>query len=129
MAGISEIEKLEARKRALINESEICRENLKAEIHNLTLYAESLRQRVDKVRSVGPWLLMGLPMVAPLVRLFSKKRAQQNTQHHDSASHAGVKGGLATALLALRTYRKFAPMVRSVVTHLVSRYRRQRVES
>jgi hypothetical protein len=125
MGGISEIASLQARKRTLVNESEICRENLKAEIQNLALYGASLRKRVDKVRSVGPWLLLGLPIAAPLVSLFSKNRTKRPGQSSDSAPHSKMKGGLATALLALKMYRKYAPLARSLVTHLASRRRRR----
>jgi hypothetical protein len=128
MVGISEIEDLLARKRALVNQSEICRENLKSELQNLALSIESLRKRVDKVRSIGPWLLLGLPVAAPLLRLFSKNRTKGQVEpgaSGDAAAHAGIKGGLATALLALRLYRKYVPLARSLVTHLVSRYRKR----
>ena len=119
MAGVSKIKELEARKRALVTESEICRETLKAELQNLQLYADGLRKRVDRVRGVGPWLLFALPLLKPLVGLFSRK---QNQNHVPRPSR--LKSGLATMVLALRLYRKYSPIVRTLASRLVSRRRR-----
>ena len=120
MAGISEIGDLQARKRALVAQSEKWRETLKAEAHALALCGNSLRKRVDQARSIGPWLLLGLPLVAPLVGLLTRGRSRQN----HSAPPSKAKGGLATVLLGYRLYRKYAPMVRSLLTHL-SRQRKR----
>jgi len=67
MAGISKIKELEARKRALVTESEIYRETLRADVQNLQLYGASFFRRIDQIRGIGPWLLMALPMAAPVV--------------------------------------------------------------
>ena len=121
MAGIAKIAELEARKRALVAESEICRETLRADVQNLQLYGASFFKRIDQIRGIGPWLLLALPMAAPLVSLFSRKRAPQSSH---SARPSGIKGGFATALLALRLYRKYGPLVRTLVEKLVSKRRR-----
>ena len=123
MAGISQIEELEARKQALVTESEICREALKAEFHNLALYGSNLRKRMDQVRSFGPWLLLGLPMAAPLVSLFSRLRKRGDKEQKNAAPQSRANGGVATALLAFRLYRKYSPLLRSLVAHLASRSR------
>lgn len=117
MAGVSEIADLEARKRALVRQSELCRQALQADLHNLVLYGANLRRRVDQVRSVGPWLLLATPLAAPLAGLLFKKRHKPT----NSAPPARTKGIVASALLAFRLYRKYAPLVRSMASHLVSR--------
>lgn len=129
MAGIPKIRDLEARKRALVTESEICRENLKADLHNLVLYGDGLRKRVDQVRRIGPWLTLGLPIAAPLLGLLSRRRNKHHESKHSNAKHpdsvppSRVKASIATALMAWRLYRKYGPTVRSLVTHLVTKYR------
>ena len=117
MAGISKIEELQARKRALVTESEICRETLKVELHNLLLYGSSFRKRFEKVRSAGPWFLLAVPIIAPLLGfLFHKKKSEP----HPSS---GIKGKIATALVGLRLFRKYSPMVSSLVSHFMSKRR------
>jgi len=126
MAGISEIENLEARKRALVNECEICRENLREELQHLAQYGAGLRKRVDQARRVGPWLVLGLPLLAPVARFFTKgQAAHQPAEHNGAAKPSKTKGLIATALLGLRLYRKYEPMVRSLASHLASRNRRR----
>jgi hypothetical protein len=116
MAGISKIRELEARKRALVTQSKICRETLKADIQNLLLYGSNIRKRLDRVRGVGPWLLLAAPMAAPLLGFFLHKK-------NNAPRPSRVKGGIATGLLALRLYRKYSPFVRTLVSHFVSRRR------
>ena len=120
MAGIAKIRELEARKRALVTESEICRETLRADVQNLQLYGASFFKRIDQIRGIGPWLLLALPMAAPLVSFFSRKRASQEPH---STRPSGIKGGFATAMLALRLYRKYGPLVRTLVAKLASKRR------
>lgn len=125
MAGISEIENLEARKRALVNECEICRENLRDELQHLAHFGAGLRKRVDQARRLGPWLVLGLPLLAPVTRFFSKKQAPEPAQHNGTGKPSKTKGVIATALLGLRLYRRYEPVVRSVVAHWVTRNRRR----
>jgi hypothetical protein len=124
MAGISKIAELHARKRALVTQSEIWRETFKADIGNLILYGSRVRNRFDNIRSVGPWLLLALPAAAALLGLFLYRNEKKNGAPEPSK----VKGGIATALLAFRLYRKYGPMVRNLVTHFSSRRRREVVD-
>ncbi len=114
MAGVSKIRELEARKRALVAECEICRETLKAEVHNLQLYAASFKNKFGYIRSLGPWLLFAVPLAAPLLGLASRKK---NESHRPSR----LKGGIATALLGMRLYRKYGPMLRTLVAQFRSK--------
>ncbi|HLH53598.1 MAG TPA: hypothetical protein VKY92_08280 [Verrucomicrobiae bacterium] len=115
MAGVSKIEELAARKQALVAESELCRQELKTELQHFRGHVESFYHKFDRVRSVGPWLMLAGPVAVPLLRMVFSKKSKQAPQ-----SIKG-KGALATAMLAFRLYRKYAPMVKSVMSHLRSR--------
>lgn len=114
MAGVSKIRELEARKRALVTECEICREALKAELDNLQLYAASFKNKFRYVRSLGPWLLLAVPLAAPLLGLVSRNK---NESHRPSR----LKGGIATALLGLRLFRKYGPVLGTFVAQVRSK--------
>ena len=120
MAGISEIADLETRKRELVRQSELCRQSLEAELHNLALYGAGLRRRVDRALSIGPWLMLAVPLAAPLLGWFSNKRGKTGNAAH-AAPPSRTKGVVASTLLAFRLYRTYAPLVRSMLAHLVSR--------
>jgi hypothetical protein len=114
MAGVSKIRELEARKRALVTECEICREMLKAEVHNLQLYGVGLQSRFHQVRSFGPWLMLAVPLVGPLLGLVSRNKTQ-------TRQRSRLKGGIASVLLGLRVYRKYGPLLRTVLAQLRSK--------
>jgi len=106
---------IEARKRALVTQCEIYREALKADIHELQLYGASFFKKIDRLRSFGPWLMLAAPVVLSLLGMFRGKSA--------SPKPSKLKGRLATALMAFRIYRKYAPMVRSMANHFIARRR------
>jgi hypothetical protein len=108
---------LEARKRALVTESELNREALKAELENVRHYSAGFFQKVDRVRSFGPWLMMAAPLAIPLIRLFTNRKPAAPPKA------SGVKGGFATILLGVRLYRQYAPMVRSLANQFMARRR------
>jgi hypothetical protein len=117
MAGISKIEELQARKRALVTESEICREAFSAELDSLKSHAAGFVHRFDKVRTVGPWLMLAGPLVFPLARLVFRRREQP------VAKPSKTKGVFAAAMVGLRLYRKYGPLVRSMVTQFQAKRR------
>jgi len=117
VAGVSKISELEARKRALVTESELYREALKAEMENLRQYGAGFFQKIDRVRSFGPWLMLAAPLAIPVIRLFTNRKSAAPPRS------PGVKGGLATVLMGVRLYRQYAPMVRSVVSQFMARRR------
>jgi len=61
---------LEARKRALAAESEVYRETLKLEIHNLRLYVARTKQKLTGFTRPNPLLIL----LAPLAGAFFRKR-------------------------------------------------------
>ena len=61
---------LEAKKRALVAESEVYRETLKLELHNLRLYVSRTKQKLKGFGRPNPLLLLA----APLAGAFFRKR-------------------------------------------------------
>jgi hypothetical protein len=120
MARISKVNELEARKRALVAESELCREALKADVENLQDYCDGFFKKIDRVRSFGPWFMLAAPMAIPLFRMFSGRR----TQDKASDAPAPPRGRLAKLLLGWRLYRQYSPMVWSLASNLMARRRR-----
>lgn len=119
MAGVSKVAELEARKRALITESELCREALKADLENLRAYTDGIFKKIDRVRSFAPWLMLAAPVGIPLLKLFTGRK----TSNHHAPAPSPMKGRLATLMLGFRLYRQYAPMVRSVIGQFMSRRR------
>jgi hypothetical protein len=117
MAGISKIGELEARKRALVTESEICREALKAEIENLRIQTGRYLRQVDRLRSIRPWLTLAVPLAIPFLGSLFRKHPKGAPQQ------SGIKGRIATALMALRLYRKYGPLVRGIIGRVRARQR------
>jgi hypothetical protein len=70
MAGFIKIKDLEERKRALARESDIYREVLKIEVHNLRLYLVRARTRFTSVKASNPLLMLA----GPLASLFLRRR-------------------------------------------------------
>ena len=103
----------------LVAESDLCREALKADLDNLRGYSSGFFKKVDRVRSVAPWLLTAaVPLALPLLRLF-KSRKTETTR----SSASSLKGKLATLMMGLRLYRQYGPMVRSLVNQFQTRRR------
>src|SRR4249919_2081888 len=114
MSGIFKVTELEVRKRALITQSEIHREELKAELENLAHYSTGILQKVDRVRRASSWVMIAAPVVLPLVGLVMGKRQR--------APRPSVwKKGISTALIGLRLYRKYGPLIKSFVGRLQTR--------
>jgi len=117
MAGITKIAELEARKRTLVAECELCRQTLTADLQNLSGYTAGFFQKIDRVRSFGPWLMLAAPLTIPLFRMFGSRKAAEK----EKAS--SLKGGLATVMLGFRLYRQYAPMVKSLASQFMARRR------
>src|SRR5579859_6822271 len=118
MAGVTKVSELEARKKALVTESEICRETLKAEAENLRAYGVGFFKKIDRVRSFGPWLMLAAPMAIPLVRLFGGRKATTSPP-----PPSPIKSRLAMLMLGLRLYRQYGPLIRSFATQFLARRR------
>jgi hypothetical protein len=107
MAGVSRVSELEARKRALVAESERCREALKAELANVNHYTSGFFTTLDRARSFSPWLLMAVPALIPLLKLLRGGTAEN--------PRSTLKGRLAKLMVGFRLFRQCMPMVRSII--------------
>lgn len=116
MAGITKIAELQARKRALVTESEICRESLKSEVENLRLELASVVGKLDKARRVASLVMMA----APVAGFAFRRRAQQAP-----TKPSRFKRMIGSAMIGVRLYRKYAPMAKSMLGQLRARRRAQ----
>jgi hypothetical protein len=69
MARIFKISELEERKRALAEESDLYRQTLRVEMHNLRLHAAWTRRRFTSLTTSPLWAIL-----PPLLRSFSKRK-------------------------------------------------------
>ena len=98
MAGIFGLRELEARKAALVAESEVYRQTLRLELQNLKLSALRARKKVTFFSSSAPWLLFTVPLVRSWIgSLFGRRRF-------------GRARLVTTALLGWQMYRRLAPI-------------------
>lgn len=99
-------QQMEARKRALVAESEAYRETLRLELAQLHLHVAQIKRRFQLV-AIVPATLALLPMV---IRLFRPKQSEAKPK-------TGVAKLLSAALAGWRLARRFAPLVRSLRQH------------
>jgi hypothetical protein len=119
MARVNKVNDLEARKRALVAESDLCRQALKADLDDLRDYSSGFFQKVDRVRSLAPWILgASVPLALPLMKLFKNR-----TTEKPRSSTSGLKGKFATLMMGWRLYRQYGPMVRSALNQFQAKRR------
>ncbi len=100
MSRLFKVNGLEARKRALVEESEVYREMLKLQVRNLTLYSLSLREKIQSPSAMKSLVMLALPFAFKFFRRFPSRQK------------GFLKGGtLGAAFMAFQTARRFAPMV------------------
>ena len=74
MARFLEIKDIQARKKALVAESEVYRQIMRLEIQNARLYGIGLKRRCSSFGTSNPLLLFGLPLLNRFIqRRVSKK--------------------------------------------------------
>jgi hypothetical protein len=96
MARFFKVSHLEARKRALVAESEVYRRTLDLEIQNLKLYRVQLGNKVARFGPSSPlWLL-----AAPLARMFLRGRRR-----------GGLPRMVGISLLGWQMYKRFSPFL------------------
>ena len=93
------MKELEARKRALVAESELYRETLKLELLNLQVYGQRMERKVASYAALKPLLFI----VAPLVGFLLGRRRLER------------RGLFATVLIGYRLYRGFAPLAQKLI--------------
>jgi hypothetical protein len=99
MAAILSMKELEARKRALVAESEVYRETLKLELMNLQVYGARMQRKVASYGALKPLLFLGAPLIGSL---FGRRRK-------------ALRGFFGTVLTGYRLYRGFAPLVQRLI--------------
>jgi hypothetical protein len=116
MAGLVELRALEARKRALVAESEAYRQALMADVQNLRLYALGLQKRLRFFRKLEPVLAL-VPLLNSLLssRLETPARLAQPTPW---------RRVLRWSLLGWRVSRHVAPVARALLGRFRERPRR-----
>ena len=72
MARLLKIKELEARRRALAQESDVYRETLGVQIQNLQLYGSHARRRFTSLGPSNPWFML----IGPLIGLLVGRRYQ-----------------------------------------------------
>jgi hypothetical protein len=109
MARLFKIKEIEARKRALADESDLYRQTLGLEIHNLRLHALGMKRRAAWLTLSPLW-----PLLPSLFKAFYKKKPKRESS----------KWGMLSAVLAgWQLYQKIARFVPA----LFSRSRRARL--
>jgi hypothetical protein len=93
------MKELEARKRALVAESEVYRESLKLELMNVQVYGARMRRKVASYGALKPLLFLGAPLVGSI---FSRRRKER-------------RGLLGTLLTGYRLYQGFAPLLQRLI--------------
>jgi hypothetical protein len=115
MAGYSKIADLLERKRALIAESDLHRQNLALELQNIRLYAYRLRQRVSVFERFKPLLIL-----LPLVGAFAGRRFGRGARRKRRSRLGQL---FAATLFGVRMYRRFGPVLRVALPSLLRRKR------
>jgi len=113
MARLLKLAGLEARKRALVTESEVYRQTLKMELQNFQLYAAAAGRNLNKFKS----LLTIIPIGGSLLGLLFAGLFRRNRRP------AGLSGLWPTALMGWRFYQKFGPMLQPLLTKWMRRRR------
>ncbi len=68
MARFFKVEELEAKKRALIAESDVCRRALAVDLQNLRVHGANLKSKVSVVKRLEPFLALGAALAGAVPR-------------------------------------------------------------
>jgi hypothetical protein len=96
MARIFKIKELEAKKRALAEESDLYRQSLRFEVHNLRLHAAWSKRRLTTLTFSPLWALL-----PPLLNYFISKKKRRSSKWRI----------FSTALAGWQLYRKFSGFI------------------
>ena len=111
MARLLKLAELEARKKALVAESEIYRETLKVELRNVQLSVVGTSRKLSNFKSLFAIVPVGSSLLGMLVAgLFRRKKRQ-----------AGGLRIVPTALMGWRLYQKYGSMLQPFLSKLISR--------
>ncbi len=105
MAEIFRVKDLEARKRALVAESELYRQTLTLEIQNLRIYGVRMQKKFAVMRMAGPLLIVIGSLVGS--RVLGRSRAQKKRGKWSRL--------LGASLMGWRLFRQFGPLVQNIL--------------
>lgn len=104
---------LQARKQALVAQSEAYRQALRIEVAHLALYGAQLRHRLDQWREYKA-LLMLTPLAVSLLGSAFGRRAKPKR-------HKGWRRLLAGILVGWRLYRRYGPVLQQLIARQMQR--------
>jgi hypothetical protein len=99
MPRLVSVEEVQRRKQALVEKSELYRQTLRFEAHNLELYFTGLTRKVNKVTAFNPLMILA----TPLLKSFLARKLRKSKL-----------GLIAKGFLAWRLYRQLSPLLRGV---------------
>jgi hypothetical protein len=116
MARLLKLADLEARKQALVAESEIYRQTLQVEFHNIQLSIAGTSRKLSHFKSLFAIVPVGSSLLGVLVAtLFRRKKSETS----------GLRI-LPTALMGWRLYQKYGSMLQPLVSKFINRRRNSR---
>lgn len=107
MARSPKMSELQARKRALIEESEVYRQTLAMDFQNLQLYGVEVRRKIKRLQRYKS-LFLAAPVAVSLFRSFLPGQPKDKRQ-------SGWRRTLAMVLMGWRFYRKFGPALQTMI--------------
>jgi hypothetical protein len=113
MAKIFQLREVEARKRALIAESEVYRQTLTLEIQNVRLYGVRLRRKFSIIR-------LGNPLFALAASIIGSRFLGSGSRRPGRGKWSRV---FAASLMGWRLIRRFGPLVQGVLAGKIFRTR------
>jgi hypothetical protein len=115
MARILKVKQLQAKKRALVAESDVYRQSLMVEIRNLQLYGARMRQRFTALTS-SPLFIFLAPLAGSLLRMrfgsglpFMRRRGRRRPSL------------IRTLLISLKLFRRMAPLLGGLLARQMAR--------
>ena len=108
MARLLKLAELEARKKALVAESEIYRQTLQVEVRNIQLSVAGTTRKLSHFKSLFAIVPVGSSLLGMLIAgLFRRKKRESS----------GLRL-LPTALMGWRLYQKYGPMLQPLLSKL-----------
>jgi hypothetical protein len=110
MAKIFRLDEIQAKKRALVAESEVYRQTLTLEIQNLRLYGVRMQKRFALLRVANPLLILAGSLLGS--RFFGKRAVKAPA----AAPRRKWSRMVGTALMGWRLFRQFQPLIQELVS-------------
>lgn len=116
MAGIFKIKDLEARKKALADQNDLCRQMLQLELRNLQIYTRRLKRKWSRFMVLKP--LLSLAPLAGMAGTFLGRRQRERSGNWTRLAR--------TAMTGWALYRRYWRPVRDKLFTATERLRSER---